>query len=85
MVIAFAMVYRGWTTGGATPPTGYTLAEGQTADSDLGVAYKAVAAAGTENPGAFTNAYPTNSDVVSITVALAPQAATKVNHRVISF
>jgi hypothetical protein len=83
LVLAFGMDWNGFNGGGAGPPTGYTLVEGQTTYMDLAIAYKAKATIGSEDPSAFTNAYPTNSDIVGITVALKPPATSaRVRHRV---
>ena len=87
-VIAFGVGWTGWTTT-ATPPTGYTIVEGGTNgnNNDIGVAYKIKAAAGAEDPGAFSGqAAGTSNDVGEVTVALKPAgaaAAAPIRHRVI--
>jgi hypothetical protein len=88
MVIAFGMTWSGWATT-ATPPTGYTIAEGGVngANNDTAVAYKAVATVGTENPGAFTGLSNSTNwyDIVEAALALKPASTpVKVFHRVIS-
>lgn len=83
LVIAFGMGWTGWTTV-ATPPTGYSLAEGGISgnNNDLGVAYISKAAIGVENPSAFSGDAAGLNEVAEVTVALKPFVPPPIRHRV---
>lgn len=85
-VIAFAMQWTGWNTGGATTPSGYALRESGGLAMDLAVASIFKASAGAEDPGAFANAQSGSNEVAEITIALAQTVAPvqRVRHRVVN-
>ncbi|MEZ0392249.1 MAG: hypothetical protein ACAH59_08545 [Pseudobdellovibrionaceae bacterium] len=90
MIVIFGMGWSGWSSI-AGAPTGYTIRESGVNgnNNDIAVASKALAAAGTEDPGKFTGGVlnPGNqNDVAEVTIALMEPGAVSaapVRHRVI--
>lgn len=83
-VLALGWTWDAWATGGATPPSGYTLRFGLL-DWSLGISDLAVASAGAQNPGAYANVNAGTGGQVGVTVALASQGAGTAQHDAIFF
>jgi hypothetical protein len=73
MVIAIGATDLQWNTGGATAPTGYTVATGTgAANKVLGVAYKLKSVPGAEDPSTFTNEKAGTGGWGADTISLLP-------------